>query len=139
MVCIACSMDQLPAGYKADILECDNDHTIDVDKDDMYEFLVVDVRIHANTPGEFSLMGYLCDSNNNKIIWSIDHKNLLKGDNTMQLIFGGKSIRDHLVDGPYFINDLTLMSGSSDTRLDICDYHQRTFTTSAYNYSNFET
>jgi hypothetical protein len=132
------AVNALPQWCKAGILDQCGDRGIDADEDGLYEFLAMDVGIKVEAPGEYSLMGYLYDSLDNEIVWSIDHRNLSAGNQTMQLDFDGKEIRKNGVDGPYYIHDLTLVNGSSYTGLIVCERLQRACNTSAYNSSDFK-
>jgi hypothetical protein len=132
------AVNALPPECRAGILDQYSDRGIDADDDGLYEFLAVDVGVKVEAPGEYSLMGYLYDLLNNEIVWSIDHRNLSTGNQTMQLDFDGKEIRMNGADGPYHLQDLRLVYGSSYTGLLVCDKLQRAYNTSAYNSSNFK-
>lgn len=123
---------------KAGVLDQYGDRGIDADEDGLYEFLAVDVGVNIEAPGEYSLMGFLYDSLDNEIVWSIDHRNLSAGNQTMQLDFDGKEIRKNGVDGPYYLQNLKLVYGSSYTGLLVCSKLQRAYNTSAYNSSDFK-
>ncbi len=113
------------------------DRGIDVNEDGLYDFLTIDAGVDVWVPGEYSLMAYLYDPNNKEVIWAIDHEILLDGYHAMRLDFDGKSIKNHGVNGPYHLENVTLFSGSSYTGLNICDYLRRAYVTSAYNCSDF--
>ncbi len=82
-------------------------------------------------------MGSLFDLGNKEVAWSIDHKNLSMGYHIMYLNYNSRNIKEHMVNGPYHLRDLTLLSGSSDTSLSICDYAFEPYPTYAYNYTDF--
>lgn len=124
-------------GVNANIARNYSDNGIDTNKNGLYEVLSVEIGVQVESAGEYSIMGDLCDSSN-ETIWSIDHSNLSKGYHLMHLFFDGKSINKKKLNGRFRITDLTLMPGSSDTRLSVCDYIQNAYVTSAYNYSDFE-
>jgi hypothetical protein len=124
-------------GVDANIARNYSDYGIDTNKNGLYEVLALDVGVQVESAGEYSITGYLCDSSN-ETIWSIDHNNLSKGYHLMHLIFDGKSINKMKSNGRFRITDLTLMPGSSDTTLSVCDYIQNAYVTSAYNFSDFE-
>jgi hypothetical protein len=123
---------------KAGILDQYSDRGIDADQDGLYEFLAIDVGVKVESPGEYSLMGYLYDSLANEIVWSIGHRNLSAGNHTMQLDFDGREIRLKGADGPYHLQDLKLVYGSSHTGLLVCDKLKRAYNTSSYNSSEFK-
>ncbi len=113
------------------------EHMVDASGDGLYDYLIIDAGVYVKVPGEYNLMGYLYDSNNNEIDWAIDHEVLAHGNHTLHLSFDGKSINNHRVSGPYNLGNVTLFSGSSPTQLQICDFLQRAYNTSDYNYSEF--
>ncbi|MGA9100057.1 MAG: hypothetical protein WB392_14120 [Methanotrichaceae archaeon] len=115
------------------------EHRADVNGDGLYDYLIIDAGVDVTVPAEYGLMGDLYDSNNEEVAWAIDHKVLSRGNNTMHLNFDGKSINNHRVNGPYYLGNITLFSGSSPTGIRICDFLQRAYNTSAYNYSEFGT
>jgi len=124
-------------GVNANIARNYSDYGIDTNKNGLYEVLALDVGVQVESAGEYSIMGELCDSSN-ETIWSIDHNNFSKGYHLMHLFFDGKSINKMKLNGQFRITDLTLMPGSSDTTLSVCDYIQNAYVTSAYNFSDFE-
>jgi hypothetical protein len=124
-------------GVNANIAGNYSDYGIDTNRNGLYDVLSVGIGVQVESAGEYSIMGYLCDSNNDTI-WSIDHSNLSRGYHLMHLFFDGKSINKKKLNGRFRIIDLTLMSGSSDTELSVCDYIQNAYVTSSYNYSDFE-
>lgn len=113
------------------------EHGVDLHGDGLYDYLIIDAGVEVKVPGEYSLMGYLFDSNDREVAWAIDHKVLSSGNNTMHLNFDGKSINDHRVNGPYYLGNMTLFLGSSPTIIQICDYLQKAYNTSDYSYSEF--
>jgi hypothetical protein len=125
----------LPA--KAKLTGNYTDCGLDINGDDSYDFLAVEVGVNVETPGEYNLCGYLYDSNDREVAWSIDHEYLSSGYRTMHLNFDGKSINKHGVNGPYYLKELTLSAGSSETYWTTEDAVPKTHTTSAYNFSDF--
>jgi hypothetical protein len=114
-----------------------SDYRIDINKDGLYDYLAIDAGIDVFAPGEYSLMGYLNNSKNRDIIWAIDHGNFTKGRHDMHLLFDGKSLTKGRMNGSYCLEKVSLISGSSYTGLDTCDYMQRAYNTSVFNYSDF--
>jgi hypothetical protein len=113
------------------------DHGIDIDGDGLYDLLAIDAGIDVLLPGEYTLSGYLYDSRNKYVAWSIDHVNLTPGLDKMRLEFEGKSIQQHGSSGNFSLRNLTLAYGSSETGMTICEYIPQAFLTSAYNFSQF--
>lgn len=122
----------------ATIIGCYADHETDIDKDSIYDFLTVDVGVNITVPGDYSLYGDLCDSHHHKLAWSASHRNLSAGYHVVSLDFNGVNIGKQGINGPYRIENLVLLSGSSDTYISICDEVLKTYITSPYNYSNFK-
>lgn len=121
----------------AKIIKIYEDYGTDIDGDNYYEFLTVKIGVNIYKHGEYTLIGYLNGIRNKEIGWSIDHRNLSIGDQTMYLYFDGRRIRTYGLDGPYFLNNISLIYGSSDTGLTICDYVYAARNTSGYNHLNF--
>ncbi len=121
----------------AEIIEIQADHGIDIDNDQLFEFLTLDVEIVVSVSGEYSLMGFLYSLHNQELAWSIDHRNLSVGSHVMHLDFCGKSIEMHGVNGPYRIKSISLLANSSDKDLVVCDELMKSYITSKYNYSEF--
>ncbi|RCV65978.1 Rhodanese-related sulfurtransferase [Methanophagales archaeon] len=109
------------------------DHGTDVDGDELYEFLTVDVGVNVILPGQYTLIGYLYDLNWSEVVWSIDHEIFEVGYHTMHLDFDGKTIEKHGVNGPYRLGNLFL-AGRNWTVKDAVWY---AYTTSMYNSSDF--
>lgn len=114
------------------------DHGVaEIDSDGKYDFLVFDIGVNVQLPGEYSLIGTLCNPFNRDIAWSIDHRNLSQGYNSMHLIFDGKTIREKELNSSYFLSNLQLVYGSSPKVLDVCDFFPKTYISSFYNYTDF--
>ena len=115
------------------------DHGIDINGDGLYDLLAIDAGVDILLPGEYTLSGYLYDSRNRDVAWSIDHVNLTPGLNKMRLEFEGRSIQQHGSSGNFSLRNLILTNGSSDTGMTICENIPKAFLTSAYNFSQFAT
>jgi len=126
----------LPGG-KAKLTGDYQDYGVDADGDGFYDFLTVDVGVYARTPAEYSLTGYLYDSNGQEAVWAMDHRTLSTGHHTMHLDFDGKTIEKHNENGPYRLKNLMLSSGSSDVGLELCDYSLESYNTSQYSCADF--
>ena len=113
------------------------DHGIDINGDGLYDLLAIDADVYVLHPGEYTLSGYLYDSKDRDVAWSIDHVNLKPGRNKMRLEFEGKSIQQYGSSGNFSLRNLILAYGSSETGMTICEYIPKAFLTSAYNFSQF--
>ncbi len=113
------------------------DRGADLDGDGLYDLLIVEAGVFVSEPGEYSLMGFLFDLQDEELVWSIDHARLEVGDQTMLLDFDGKTIQRSGTDGPYRLRQVVLSSGSSQAGQKICDYAPGAYTTSPYSSSEF--
>jgi hypothetical protein len=130
--------DSIPSKQiAASLTEDYEDHGIDINGDGLYDLLAVDAGVDVLLAGEYTLSGYLYDSRNRYVSWSIDHVNLTPGRNKMRLEFEGKSIQQHGSSGNFSLRNLILTYGSSETGMTICEYIPEAFLTSAYNFSQF--
>ena len=109
----------------------------DLNDDGKYDLLAMDVGINASTYGKYSVLGSLCDLNGSEIDWSIGSHVLTPGLHIITLNFSGNLIRTHKINGPYRLQDLTLLEGASETNLTVCDIDIGAYSTSALNYSDF--
>jgi hypothetical protein len=121
----------------ANLTEDYKDQGIDTDGDGLYDFLAIDVGIDVLKSGEYTLSGYLFDSQNSEVAWTIDHRILPAGRNQMRLEFDGRNIQQHGSSGNFTLRNLLLSLGNSDTGMVICDQLQSAFITKAYNFSKF--
>jgi len=114
-----------------------SDRGLDINGDGKFEYLNIDVGVHIEYAGEYSLNGYLYDPNNRKVVWSADHMNLSYGDHTMQLAFDGKSIEKQGLSGPYRLGNLSFTWGSATMGIIPCARLDSAYTTAFYNSSDF--
>jgi len=123
----------------SEIVGCYLDQGIDADENGLYDFLSVTISVNITEPGEYSLIGDLYDQYDRKLAWSEYHNNFSVGCQDVYLNFDGGSIEKCRINGPYRLKGLTLLFGSSDTNLYVCDDDSRIYNTYAYNYSDFDT
>ncbi len=114
-----------------------SDHGADIDADGLYDLLAVEAEIEVTTPGEYSLMGFLCTLEGDEIVWSIDHGVFEPGVHKMVLEFDGATIKRSATRGPYWLMKVVLSSGSSESGQNILDYVGNAYRTKAYNTSSF--
>lgn len=115
-----------------------SDYGSDINGDGLYDYLTIDAGVDALEPGNYSLMGFLCDANGTSLLWSIGSDYLLPGTHIMHLDFDGKSLWRQKVNGPYRLCNITLFRGDSflenltgeDAALDA-------YATRPYNYTQF--
>jgi len=114
-----------------------SDHGADIDADGLYDLLAVEAEIEVTTPGEYSLMGFLCTLEGDEIVWSIDHGVFEPGVHKMVLEFDGATIKRSGTRGPYWLMKVVLSSGSSESGQNIQDYVGNAYRTKAYSTSSF--
>lgn len=114
-----------------------SDSVADINGDGKLDYLTINVGVHVELPGEYSLTGYLYDRNNKEIDWSVDHGNLTYSNHTMRLSFDGKTIQKSGSKGPFRLGDLYLTFGSSNMGLIIVDRRDNAYKTASYKASDF--
>jgi len=130
------SMDRL--NNKTIIHGVYSDYGVDVDEDGKYDSLAINATINVSLPGQYTLSGYLYDSNGSKVVWSIGGGFFEAGNHTVILDFDGKEIRKHGMNGSYYLKNLILSSGSSNANLTLCDIALHEYVTSMYNQLDFD-
>ena len=112
-----------------------SDYGTDIDGDELYDYLTIDVGINVTTAGNYTVSGCLYDVNGNEIVWAGNDTYLNIGNQTVEFNFDGKIIQNHGVNGPYYLKNITL----SDENYKIVDYILDAYATSAYEYTDFQT
>lgn len=130
--------DTINSSKLAELSGSYRDHGIDIDFDGKYDFLVFDIGVNVKFPGEYSLMGSLCDPYNNTLAWTTDHGNFSSGNKTLLLLFDGETIRNKRINSSYFLTNVQLLYGSSPVILEICDFIPKAYFSQFYNYSDFK-
>ena len=120
-----------PAAFTGDYA----DYGTDIDGDELYDYLAIDVGVNVTATGNYIIVGRLYDVNENNITGVINYDYLHLGNQTLQLNFDGKTIKKHGVNGPYYLKNLTIFDASWDIIDDMLD----AYTTSVYNYTDFQT
>ncbi len=110
------------------------DYGTDIDGDGLYDYLTIDVGVDVTFAGNYSIEGWLYDVNGTDIVWSSNSAHLNIENQTVGLNFNGKDIHDHGVNGSYYLKNLMLL----DENLRVLDYIVDAYTTSAYNYTDFQ-
>jgi hypothetical protein len=114
-----------------------SDRAVDINKDGLYDQLIVEVVLKVEASGEYSIDANLYDREDREVVWSVDHRNLSAGEQKMELEFDGKTIEKSGLDGPYRLKDVTLTRGSASTGLEICQYVPWAYTTGVYDSGEF--
>jgi len=110
-----------------------SDYGIDTDTDGFCNYLAVEIDVIVQYSGTYEVNARLTDINGNEIIWASNSTYLNKGTpQTIQLNFDGRYIFGNGVNGPYYVKDLSVYYS------DIALYVSDVYTTSAYNYMQFQ-
>lgn len=81
---------------------------IDLNSNQLYDQLVIDFDVTSAGSGYYYWSGRLSDKNGTEINLAANSGNLVAGTNTIEMVFDGKAIGIHGVNGPYQLNDLLL-------------------------------
>ncbi|RLG24467.1 hypothetical protein DRN77_02265, partial [Methanosarcinales archaeon] len=111
-----------------------SDYGEDTDGDGLYNYLTIEVGVNVTTAGYYQINGELYDSYDDYIGWGSNYTYLDAGDQTVQLDFDGIAIRQNEVNGTYNLKYLNLY----DDCWHQLDYIYDAYTTSYYNYTEFE-
>ncbi len=114
-----------------------NDSGLDINRDGLFEYLNIDVGVNIVYPGEYSLHGFLYDGDGREVVWSVDHRNLTYGNNTMQLAFDGKTIWKKKLNGPYRLGNLSFTWGSATMGLIPISRLDNAYQTRPYDAADF--
>ena len=105
---------------------------VDLDGNKLFDQLVIDFDVTSAGSGSYNWSGRLSDKNGTAINLAANSGNLNAGTNTIELVFDGKAIGTHGVNGPYRFNDLLLYGPGGS----ISVWH--VLNTTAYLASQFE-
>ena len=107
----------------------------DTDEDGLYNYLVVEVGVNVTEAGDYRARGYLYDTTGHQIDYESNTTYLSAGNQIVQLKFEGIKIRQNEVNGTFDLKSLYLYDSSTGDQL---DYRYGAYTTSYYNYTEFE-
>jgi hypothetical protein len=112
-----------------------SDSAVDVNGDDIYEYLALDVGIIVSNSGNYAMNARLMDQYGDEIVWASTTSWLpADQDRIMRLNFSGPTIYDHGVDSPFHVMDLYVYNTSN---VSLSDYvYDACWTTSDWNLSN---
>ena len=112
------------------------DQARDIDNDNIYEYLDIDFDVTSSVSGVVIAIGSLIDSDGQVIGWLETNVNVISGiTREVTFSFNGGTINEHGKNGPYKLDHL-LVFHTSDPTQDV--YVEHAYTTSAYNYQDFE-
>ncbi|RLB88377.1 MAG: hypothetical protein DRH10_07685, partial [Deltaproteobacteria bacterium] len=113
-----------------------SDYGTDTDSDGLYDYLTVDVGVIVANAGEYAINARLMDKNENEIFWTANASYLYANQQqTMQLNFDGRYVYGSLANGSLYVRDLYVYNIANLTQSDLI---HNAYTTSAYNYTDFE-
>jgi len=110
-----------------------SDSGTDADADGVYDYLSIDVNVNVTEAGNYTVQGWLYDSNGGDIAHGSNSRSLEVGIQSMQLNFSGTAIANNRVNGPYTLRYLKL----SDSDGKQIDFVREAYNTSAYSYAEF--
>ena len=111
-----------------------SDYGIDTDGDGLYDYLAVDVGINVTLAGNYTIEGWLYDSNETHIVWADNQTYLDAGTQSVALNFDGLTIYQHRTDGPYNLKYLRLYDGNGSQ----IDFILNAYNTSVYTSTEFQ-
>ncbi len=109
-----------------------SDYGVDEDSDGLYDYLVIEMEINVNEPGNYSGVFWLY-ANETAIVKTSDSSYFDAGIQTINLGFDGLEIYEKGINGPYTLTHITL----HDENGSLIDYGWDVYNTSAYNYTQF--
>jgi hypothetical protein len=113
-----------------------SDSGVDLDDDDLYDQLVVDVQVDVSEANQYRVEGWLEDPDGSLIVYAIsDSVSLDTGLQTLSLAFDGRAINGRGLDGPYTVTALKILDGAN---YDVLDGMEETGLALNYNASDFE-
>lgn len=103
--------------------------------------LAIDVGLDVAQTGQYIVRGTLCGPAGQRVAGAGESTYtypLSPGSRDMVIDFDGFSINDAAVNGPYQLRDLGLYTGTGRRWSTLVDYLPEAYTTSSYDYSQFE-
>jgi hypothetical protein len=110
------------------------DYGRDINADGLYDYLTIDVGVMVTSAGDYRVEGLLRDPNESIVVSTSNDTYLDVGIQTLLLNFDGGKIHRHGVNASFNLSHLALY----DEQKNLLEYLDFAYTTSAYNYSDFE-
>jgi len=113
-----------------------SDYGTDTDGNGLYDYLTIDVGVNVANAGEYAINARIMTDTGEEIIWA-SNTSYLTADlsQTLQLNFDGRYIYGTMANGSYHLRDVYVYSIDDST---LSDHVYDAYTTSAYNYTDFE-
>ncbi|NPV62189.1 MAG: hypothetical protein HPY61_06085 [Methanotrichaceae archaeon] len=114
------------------------DYGLDIDGDGFYDYLAVEVGLDVFRAANYSLQGFLTSANGTRLVWAMGGGWFRPGSHIIPLDFDGKFLWGSKADGPYYLQNLTLLEGDSYVEgLECEDGRMMAYSTGPYNCSQF--
>jgi uncharacterized repeat protein (TIGR01451 family) len=110
------------------------DYGIDLNSDTVFDYLVIEADVHVSTDGFCTITGTLEDVTGETITISENTLWLPEGLQILPLYFNGSEIKNHGVNGPYYLKHVVVSHNADVT---ITDYVVDAYVTSVYDYTDF--
>ena len=111
-----------------------SDCGIDTDGDGYYNYMAMDVGVNVTESGYYTIHGGIYDELENSTDYASNYTYLDSGNHSITLKFSGIAIRANGVSGTFNLKRLYLW----DENYNEVDYRYNAYTTSEYNYTDFE-
>ena len=113
-----------------------SDYGIDTDEpgDGYYNYMAIDVGVNVTEPGYYTIRGGIYDELGNSTDYASNYTYLESGNHSITLKFSGIEIRVNGVSGTFNLKRLYLWDESYNE----VDYRYDAYTTSYYNYTDFQ-
>ena len=113
-----------------------SDYETDTDGNGLYDYLTVNVSVIVANAGDYVMNARLLDKSENELILASNSSYLYANQpQTMQLNFDGRYLYGSLSNGSFYVRDLYVYNIANLTQSDLI---HDAYTTSAYNYTDFE-
>jgi len=116
----------------AEFLRSFTDQGVDSNGDDLYNYLAIYVDVNIINAGEYSVSGWLDDSDGDGIVFADYSAFLNVGPQTVPLRFNGLFISSHMTNGPFSLTRLCLKKEGT------IDFIYDAYKTKDYSYTDFE-
>jgi len=93
--------------------DINTEYAQDLDSNGLYDYLVFNIGVLIGEPGDYSVIGKLFDENDEFITECSTNVFLNMGIHSLDLICNGGHIKDHAVDGTYYLNSFDLLVNDS--------------------------
>lgn len=124
-----------PGSFQTPAIRLNNqssDYGVDTDANGKYDYLHVNLGINLLSAGYYYWNAKLADADGFEFGWSSGEGSLAAGANSLNFEFDGEKISDHKVNGPYFLEDISIWGSSGALNVTVGP------ATAAYTYTQFD-